>query len=888
MLFTILLFAFGQAELIDLNIKKVDKKSFVLNTHYNEITTQRYNLFLHYLYPNAKDNEYKLETYLGDKVNASTTLSFSNSATFRPEIFCIRESVMLLNEGNFYEIEASTGQVQRTTPNFSDMGSPFLFQKKNFTEVNDKEFVIVCKDKKLKVAAVGGSVSEIDQTNKTECGEFLVGGDEYAATKIGSKVFLLVIDKEGQNGVVKEIKFATNVSTSETFATDKMASNLHNTLYLQISDRNQIIAIDKETNYEKESYLNVPFYSKGTSKFYNAKRAENIATYGSMVIIGAFTYKNNTGKVFVYFDNILSGFSPRFELVDSKEGKSVEQYFGYTVTVTHKRFYAGGYASYDTTTGKVVSSDVVFESKNITTVCIDRTCECIHDSYYDEKTKKCYKKFFKSKTGIIVSCVLISLFLILIGAIIVVLLLWYFKKPTTKKDEKTEIYTLNGQEIAFVPVDQFPFQIDVAQLTFGSENGVLEVRKSYEQKVQLRNKTNKKLKYKVEAPETHRMKITIKHGVDEVEKSYYVFFLVDIEILCTCKPDEFLMITSTDSKGTTLHTKLQFNFSTNVSPYVDYTELKNEGYLNQGAFGSVYKSTYLGLTVAVKEVKEAMVESEKEAFDQEVAIYSSIRNGYVVQFLGSSDVPRHTLMVMEFAPYGSVNDMYMKDEFSELLAYKCLTNCASGMRFLHSSHIMHRDLKPHNLLLFSTSPKVAIAAKISDFGTSRDVISIKQSAMMTNAVGTPAYMAPEMVSGGNYSYSVDVYSFAIIMFELLAKHPAYDNTELFQFSWNISQFVTSGKRLGIPTTFNHELADLIAKCWDQDPNKRPTFEVIDEFLLKFFDEQLQKHKSTKFANEQHIPTVEVTDTNEDGIIKDANPTPESNSKVVSLLAQDMF
>ena len=86
---------------------------------------------------------------------------------------------------------------------------------------------------------------------------------------------------------------------------------------------------------------------------------------------------------------------------------------------------------------------------------------------------------------------------------------------------------------------------------------------------------------------------------------------------------------------------------------------------------------------------------------------------------------------------------------------------------MHSSNIIHRDLKPENLLLVSFSKDInAVRAKISDFGTSRSTVATMK---MTNRIGTPAFMAPEVFSSEAYGKKSDVYSFALTVWSIFSE-----------------------------------------------------------------------------------------------------------------------
>jgi len=97
-----------------------------------------------------------------------------------------------------------------------------------------------------------------------------------------------------------------------------------------------------------------------------------------------------------------------------------------------------------------------------------------------------------------------------------------------------------------------------------------------------------------------------------------------------------------------------------------------------------------------------------------------------------------------------------------------------GLLFLHNNKIIHRDLKPDNLLLVSTSVISPVRAKISDFGTSRFIADV-QNQQLTNALGTPLYMAPEILANQEYSLPSDVYSLAILFWYIFEQQSPFAN-----------------------------------------------------------------------------------------------------------------
>ncbi|OHT09665.1 hypothetical protein TRFO_21385 [Tritrichomonas foetus] len=157
---------------------------------------------------------------------------------------------------------------------------------------------------------------------------------------------------------------------------------------------------------------------------------------------------------------------------------------------------------------------------------------------------------------------------------------------------------------------------------------------------------------------------------------------------------------------------------------------------------------------------------------------------------------------------------------------------ACGMRHLHKNHIIHRDLKPDNVLIDHD-----MHPRISDFGLSK---FLEKGYASTAAKGTPAYMAPEVISGDEYTYSADVYSYGILINELFsAKKPFSDAPTLFA----LFNRVLDNQRPEITSNTPPQFASLIKDCWCSEPNKRPSFDQIverlqrDDFILDGIDQK---------------------------------------------------
>jgi serine/threonine protein kinase len=154
---------------------------------------------------------------------------------------------------------------------------------------------------------------------------------------------------------------------------------------------------------------------------------------------------------------------------------------------------------------------------------------------------------------------------------------------------------------------------------------------------------------------------------------------------------------------------------------------------------------------------------------------------------------------------------------------------AIGMKFIHSCNVIHRDLKPENVLLDNRFwPRVA------DFGLSKIMSlgseQVTHAVTMTMNLGTPLYMAPELFDGADYTTSIDVYAFAMFLYELCTQaKPFREKGEMKRFS--LAKYVTEGERPTIPDYVPENYRLLMQACWDHVPANRPTFhEIVDRML----------------------------------------------------------
>ncbi|ELP94034.1 tyrosine kinase, putative, partial [Entamoeba invadens IP1] len=164
-----------------------------------------------------------------------------------------------------------------------------------------------------------------------------------------------------------------------------------------------------------------------------------------------------------------------------------------------------------------------------------------------------------------------------------------------------------------------------------------------------------------------------------------------------------------------------------------------------------------------------------------------------------------------------------------LYAKEDMRDAAHGIKYLHDNGVLHRDIKPDNILIFSFEDNIVANSKLTDFGSSRNINLMLTNMTFTSGIGTPVYMAPEVMFRKHYKKPADIYSFGITLLECFKWKEAYGG-ENFRYPWGIVDFITKGKRLEKPENVTEKVFELIKKCWCEEPKDRISIdEILDEF-----------------------------------------------------------
>ncbi|KAF3454432.1 hypothetical protein FNV43_RR04879 [Rhamnella rubrinervis] len=290
----------------------------------------------------------------------------------------------------------------------------------------------------------------------------------------------------------------------------------------------------------------------------------------------------------------------------------------------------------------------------------------------------------------------------------------------------------------------------------------------------------------------------------------------------------------------------------------------NEGnVIGSGGFGVVYRGVLSDGTVAAIKMLHRVGKQGERAFRVEVDLLSRLHSPYLVELLGYCADQHHRLLIFEFMPNGTLqhhcHNQHQPLDWGTRL--RIALDCARALEFLHENatqSVIHRDFKSTNILLDQN-----FRAKVSDFGLAKMGSDKINGQISTRVLGTTGYLAPEYGSTGKLTTKSDVYSYGVVLLELLTGRVPVDTkrppAEHVLVSWALPKLTNREKvvKMVDPALKDKyskkdliQIAAIAAMCVQPEADYRPLMTDVVQSLIP-----LVKNNSINRSSRFHIPTI---------------------------------
>ncbi|KRZ05755.1 Serine/threonine-protein kinase 4 [Trichinella zimbabwensis] len=306
--------------------------------------------------------------------------------------------------------------------------------------------------------------------------------------------------------------------------------------------------------------------------------------------------------------------------------------------------------------------------------------------------------------------------------------------------------------------------------------------------------------------------------------------------------------------------------------------------LGEGSYGSVYKAIHksTGQCLAVKQVP---VDTDLQEIIKEISIMQQCDSPYVVKYYGSYFKNSDLWIVMEYCGCGSVSDIMRlrKQTLNENEIAVILRDVLTGLQYLHSRRKIHRDVKAGNILLNTEGH-----AKLADFGVAGQLTDTM--AKRNTVIGTPFWMAPEVIQEIGYDCKADIWSLGITALEMAEGKPPYADIHPMRAIFMIPTKPPPSFRN--PDEWSAEFIDFVSVCLVKNPDDRPSADDLlqhvficnaksSSVLIEAVQESL--HLQAENANQKALKLDQLYDSDSGTLVSTKNGTVSSVIDVSTLV-----